>query len=165
MAHGAGQENRGLIQPIVIQRKVALVIGNASYPKGPLKNPLNDANSMEVTLRKLGFDEVRILHNLTRRQMALAVDDFTARLTPSSLAFFYFSGHGIQVNDSNYLLPVDFDGASEADVEYEAYSARRVQDKLEQSGARLRVMVLDACRNNPYRLNRDSRRGACPDVS
>jgi hypothetical protein len=72
------------------------------------------------------------------------------------LAFLYFSGHGMQVNDANYLLPVDFGAATESDVKYKAYPASRIQEKLESSGARLRVLVLDACRNNPFRFKRDA---------
>src|SRR5262249_38008675 len=69
------------------------------------------------------------------------------------------SGHGVQVNFTNYLLPVDFAATSEIDVKYKAYPATRLQEKLESSGARLRVLVLDACRNNPFRYKRDALNG------
>jgi hypothetical protein len=143
------------ITPITVQRKQALIIGNSSYSTAPLKNPANDAGAMDAALRKLGF-EVRTLRNLDLPHMEAAIDEFTASLSAGSLAFFYYSGHGIQVNYTNYLLPVDFAASSEIDVKYKAYAATRVQEKMEASGARLRVMVLDACRNNPFRFKRDA---------
>jgi formylglycine-generating enzyme required for sulfatase activity len=110
---------------------------------------------MEATLRKLGF-EVRAFRDLDLQHMEAAIDEFAAGLASGSLAFFYFSGHGVQVNFANYLLPIDFAAASETDVKYKAYPATRIQEKLEASGARLRILVLDACRNNPFRYKRDA---------
>jgi formylglycine-generating enzyme required for sulfatase activity len=150
-------QDRSLIQ-IPDARKLALVIGNSEYPKAPLKNPVNDAVAMETTLKKLGF-QVTIVRNADLRRMRGAIDDFAAQLGPGSLGFFYFAGHGVQVNSVNYLLPVDFSASSEDDIQYEAYPASRIQAKLEGSGARLRVLVLDACRNNPFRYKRDSSEG------
>jgi uncharacterized protein YecT (DUF1311 family) len=152
----AAQERR--ITPITVERRQALIIGNSEYRRAPLQNPENDARAMDATLRKLGF-EVRTLRNLDMRRMEAAIDDFTSSLAAGSLAFFYFSGHGIQVDSSNYLLPVDFAATSEADVRWTAYPATRLQEKLESSGARLRVLVLDACRDNPFRFKRDVRGG------
>src|SRR5262249_51320963 len=136
-----GQE-RGFIQ-ISEKRKLALVIGNSEYPKSPLKNPVNDAVAIQSALKKLGFNVTTVL-NADLRRMKTAVDDFASKLGPESLGFFYFAGHGIQVNSVNYLVPVDFAASSEDDVPYEAYPASRVQAKLEGSGAKLRVIVLDA---------------------
>jgi formylglycine-generating enzyme required for sulfatase activity len=150
-------QDRSLIQ-IPDARKLALVIGNSEYPKAPLKNPVNDAAAMETALKKLGF-QVTIVRNADLRKMRGAIDDFAAQLGPGSLGFFYFAGHGVQVNSVNYLLPVDFSASSEDDVQYEAYPANRIQAKLEGSGARLRVLVLDACRNNPFRYKRDASEG------
>jgi formylglycine-generating enzyme required for sulfatase activity len=142
------------VTPIAVERKQALIIGNFAYARAPLKNPANDAAAMGTTLRKVGFD-VRTLQNLDLQHMEQAIDEFTAGLGSGSLALFYFSGHGVQVNSTNYLLPVDFAAASETDVKYKAYSAERIQEKMEASGARLRVLILDACRNNPFRYKRD----------
>jgi TonB family protein len=150
-------QDRGFIQ-IPESRKLALVIGNSEYPKAPLKNPVNDAAAMETTLKSLGFD-VTTVRNADLRRMRTVIDEFAAKLGPGSLGFFYFAGHGVQVNSVNYLLPVDFSATSEDDIPYEAYPASRVQAKLEGSGARLRVLVLDACRNNPFRFKRDSSEG------
>jgi len=154
LALAASAQDRRIV-PIAVQRKQALIIGNSAYSSAPLQNPANDATAMDAALRKLGF-EVRTLRNLDLPHMEAAIDKFTAGLSSGSLAFFYYSGHGIQVNYSNYLLPVDFAASSEIDVKYKAYPATRVQEKMEASGARLRVLVLDACRNNPFRFRRDA---------
>src|SRR5215470_16463083 len=99
-------QDRALIQ-IPEAQKVALVIGNSEYPKAPLKNPVNDATAVESTLKKLGFS-VTTVRNADLRRMRGAIDEFTARLGPGSLGFFYYAGHGIQVNSVNYLVPIDF---------------------------------------------------------
>jgi len=156
VAAGAQTSSRNLA--IRVQKKVALVIGNGAYPKAPLKNPSNDAAAMAATLRAIGFD-VTEKRDLTFRQMRAAVDSFTTSLQNGDLAFFYYAGHGVQSNEQNYLIPVDFDAASESDLPYEAYPAAQIRDKLEGSGARLRIIVLDACRNNPFRSKRDGTRG------
>jgi len=147
------------LEPIRVQKKLALVIGNQSYPKSPLKNPVNDATAMARALRELGFDEVVEKPELTLRQMRVAIDHFSASLQQGDLALFYYAGHGVQANEQNYLIPIDFSGNSEADLPYDAYPAAQVRDKLEQSGARLRILILDACRNNPFRSKRDGVRG------
>ena len=153
------------VEPIRVQKKLALVIGNQSYPKSPLRNPVNDAAAMAKALRGMGFDDVAEKKDLTMRQMRVEIDRFAASLRAGDLALFYYAGHGVQANDQNYLIPVDFDSASEADLPYDAYPAGQVRDKLEQSGARLRILILDACRNNPFRSKRDGVRGLSPMAS
>lgn len=143
-------------QPIPVERKVALVIGNARYSRGVLANPENDANALAETLSGLGFQVTKRL-NVTLRDFKNEVDSFAGSLRKDDLALFYFAGHGIQVNRENYLLPVNFAAARENDVEFEAYSASRVQTALEGSPAKLRVLILDACRDNPYRFSRSTR--------
>ena len=151
-AFGLAQSPRR-IEPIRVQKKLALVIGNSGYSQAALKNPLNDASAMAAVLRRLDFT-VKEEHNLKLRDLQRAVDQFAAQLHTGDFGLFYYSGHGVQVNQENYLLPVDFKSASEADIPYVAYPAARVRDKMEDSGARLRVMILDACRDNPYRSKR-----------
>ena len=109
---------RALVQ-IEDQKKLALVIGNSDYPKAQLKNPVNDAAAMEATLKRLGF-EVTVLRNADLRRMRRAIDDFAASFGPGSLGFFYFAGHGLQVNRTNYLGPVDYAATSQEDVQYKA---------------------------------------------
>ncbi len=137
-------------RPIQAQRRLALIIGNSAYPRAPLKNPVNDARAMAEVLTKLRF-EVTEVHEMSLREMGKLIDQFTDRLETGDVGFFYFAGHGLQAQQENYLVPVDFAAATEAKAKYAAYSASRVRNKMEGSGARLRILVLDACRNNPFR--------------
>ena len=137
------------IQPIAVQRRLAFVVGNSAYPDAPLKNPGNDAQDLGAALERLGF-RVTLRQNLGKREFDREFEQFTREVRDNDLALFYFSGHGMQVQNENYLLPVDARISSESDVEYEAYPASRVRRKLEDTRARVRVLILDACRNNPY---------------
>jgi len=148
-------------RPITVQQKVALVIGNASYARAPLVNPVRDAQAVAAELRALGFT-VLTGNNLSLRELSRQIDDFASRVHSGDLALFYFSGHGMQVDRENYLVPVDFEAASDADVPYTAYPASRVRDKLEGTGARLRILILDACRDNPYKTSRGGPSGLAP---
>ena len=150
-----------LHQPIQVQKKRALVIGNAAYQQAPLKNPVNDAVTVGAALRRLGF-EVTVGRDLDLRSMDRFIDEFTGALQNGDLGLFFFAGHGAQVQQENYLIPVDFTTSSEADIKYKAYSASRVRDKMEGSGSRLRILVLDACRNNPFRGARSGAGGLAP---
>ena len=139
--------------------RIALVIGNADYVDGKLKNPVNDAVLMTHTLESKGF-QVTTLKNGTRRQMKVAIREFTRSLDRQSVGLFYFAGHGIEFNGSNYLIPVDADIVGEEDVEYESINAGRLLGGLELSNNGLNLVILDACRNNPYsRSFRSSTRG------
>jgi len=138
------------LQHIVARKQVALVIGNAAYANQPLRNPVHDAQAIAGRLRELNFDVV-LVTDASRKAMGLAIDQFVGRLGAGDVAFFYYAGHGVQVDGENYLIPVDFQGQNETDVRYDAHSAGRIQERMERSGAQLNILVLDACRNNPYR--------------
>lgn len=129
--------------------KTALVIGNSDYPGMALANPVHDATDIGRELEELGF-QVTLLTNGTRRQMEEAVRGLSKRLADGGVGLFYFAGHGIQVNGENYLIPVDADIESEADVRYEAVSAGRILDHLKLAGNQMNIIILDACRNNPF---------------
>ncbi|MBI1790608.1 MAG: caspase family protein [Acidobacteria bacterium] len=148
-------------EAIEVQRKLALVIGNGAYPKAPLKNPVNDAVSMGAVLKRLGF-QVTEGRDLTLRRIDQMVGQFAGAVRQGDLALVFFAGHGMQVQLENYLVPVDFDFKSDSDVKYDAYPASKLRDKLESSGARLRILILDACRNNPFRGSRTASRGLAP---
>ncbi len=152
IALAASAQDRS-VTPISVQRRLALVIGNAAYPIGELTNPVNDARDVSAALRRLGFN-VTTVTDVDRRALDTAVSEFAKRVRANDLAFFYYSGHGLQVQNENYLLPRDFKAESEADVPYGATPASWVRAKLEETGARVRVMILDACRNNPWRFKR-----------
>jgi uncharacterized caspase-like protein len=131
----------------ISEPRVALVIGNAAYPAAPLRNPVNDANAIAARLRAMGF-EVMLRTNVTQREMTRAVSQFGQALKPGSVGLFYYAGHGMQVRGRNFLIPVDADIQSEASARSESVDLDLV---LEQLGpARLSMVILDACRNNPF---------------
>ncbi len=130
-------------------RRLALVIGNASYRIGALKNPANDARDMAKALRALGFEVIE-RQNLTRETFAGAVREFGDRLRGASVGLFYFAGHGLQVKGRNFLVPVDADIAREDEVPYRSFDVNEVLDKMDSARTPVNLVVLDACRNNPF---------------
>ncbi len=137
----------------VSAKRLALVIGNEAYPKWPLKNPVNDAKAINQVLGDTGFQTSLIL-NGGLREIERAVDKFIGGLRPGDVAVVYYAGHGIQLNGENYIIPVDFDAKDEADAKYVSYPLSRIQERMENAGARLNVLVVDACRNNPFKSSR-----------
>jgi hypothetical protein len=131
------------------QRKIALVIGNSNYLSSSLANPLNDARAMRDALQSVGFT-VMEFENLSQSQMKKAIDDFGLRLKSNEVGLFYYAGHGIQSKGYNYLIPVDADLQSEQQVEYDCVQADRVLGLMEASGTKVNIIILDACRNNPF---------------
>jgi hypothetical protein len=141
------------------EQRVALVIGNNAYPAAPLKNPVNDARAMARSLNQMGF-EVILRTNLNQKGMVEVLREFGARLREGGVALFYYSGHGMQVKGRNYLIPVDADIRSEDEVPYMSMDMAQVLDKLETARSRANLVILDACRNNPFiRTFRSSRVG------
>ena len=130
-------------------RKMALIIGNANYQTAPLRNPVNDARMMSRTLRGLGFD-VDLLEDASQRDMKRAIDRFGKKLQDGGLGLFYYSGHGMQVEGHNYMIPVKAQIGAEEDVEYESVDVGRVLAKMEAARNVMNLVILDACRNNPY---------------
>lgn len=137
------------------ERRIALVIGNSAYPTAPLKNPVNDAQDIARALEELGFEIVNKdkMLNLTQNEMKRAINTFGAKLRKGGVGLFYFAGHGIQVKGINYLVPVDAKVESEEEVEYECVDAGRVLAQMESAGNQMNVVILDACRNNPFARN------------
>lgn len=129
--------------------RIALVIGNGAYREAPLANPVNDARAIGAALRRCGFG-VTVLENATREQMGTALRDFGHRIAGGGVGLFYFAGHGMQVKGRNYLVPVNADVASEDEVAYNALDAEAVLAKMESAKNRLNIVILDACRNNPF---------------
>lgn len=139
--------------------RVALVIGNSAYVNSPLVNPRNDAQDISEALRKFGF-EVTLLTDASTRQMRNAIRDFGSKSTRAEAALFYFAGHGLQIRGTNYLVPTQADIRTEADAEDLSVSASYVLRTMEDSEAKVKVVILDACRNNPYaRSFRSAERG------
>jgi len=130
-------------------QRLALVIGNSHYGSGPLKNPVNDARGISAALTKLGF-EVIYEEDATRRKMDEAVRAFYSKLRQSETGLFYYAGHGMQVKGRNYLIPVDARIETESDVEHESIDVGRVLGKMEDAGNPVNIVILDACRDNPF---------------
>ena len=140
--------------------RVALLIGNGNYPDAPLRNPVNDARTMGGLLQKAGFD-VTVLENIGKREFVSAVRNFGNKLRESDAALFYFSGHGIQHQGRNWLIPVDADVQRESDIEFEALNSERILAEMEGGTTdRVNILIMDACRNNPaFRSFRSASRG------
>jgi hypothetical protein len=133
-------------------RRVALVIGNNSYSSKPLVSSANDARAVAQALKEVGFAtaDVHLVTDARQSELRQAVREFVQSVKPGDLALVYYSGYGVEVKGINYLLPVDVPAdATETSVEQEAVSAPRLLRDLDEQGARMRVLVLDACRDNP----------------
>lgn len=130
--------------------RLALVIGNSQYQSSPLKNPYNDANDMAAALGDLGF-EVILETDLSRQKMFLAIREFGKRLkAQKGIGLFYYAGHGVQVDNTNYLIPVDSPVEAEDEIESESIKVSAVLKKMQSAANPLNIIVLDACRNNPF---------------
>jgi len=140
---------RGIKLKATEKKRLALVLGNGAYKIAPLKNPANDAQDMAKALREMGFEVIH-KENANRKIMKKAIKDFGRRLRYAGIGLFYYAGHGIQVNGNNYLIPINADIETESDVEFEAIDAGRVLGKMEDAGNELNIVILDACRNNPF---------------
>lgn len=131
-------------------KRVALLIGNEKYEAtSQLNNPANDVELMKASFEDAGFDTVTTVHDLDRASMVRALRDFEDAATGAEVAIIYYSGHGMEMNGQNFLLPVDVALKSDKDVEDEAVPLDRVQRSLE-GATRLKLVILDACRNNPF---------------
>ncbi|HVQ68867.1 MAG TPA: caspase family protein [Bradyrhizobium sp.] len=135
------------------EKRVALLIGNNAYQNVPrLQTAANDARAVGSALRGLGFSVI-IAENQSRRAMSEALLAFDKAIEPGDIALFFFAGHGFEIRGQNYLLPTDIPEVREGQEELirdSAFPADRIIDRLQTRGARTAVLVLDACRNNPF---------------
>jgi hypothetical protein len=133
------------------EKRYALVIGNADYITAPLRNPVSDATLITNQLTKLHFN-VKTLKNASQNQMKQAISDFGELLSKDkkTIGLFYYAGHGVQVKGKNYLVPVDAKIEKEPDVEVFCVDLDGLLSNLEYSGNNMNIIVLDACRNNPF---------------
>jgi Flp pilus assembly protein TadD len=134
------------------EQRTALVIGNAAYRVDPLRNAVHDATDMAMSLRGVGFQVIE-LHDADHQRMEEGVEQFTRQLGRGGVGVFYYSGHGVQVNGLNYLIPVDARISRESDIKYQSVQVDWVLDRMRDAGNELNVIILDACRNNPYTRN------------
>ncbi len=137
-------------QPPAGEKRIALVIGNADYDQGRLRNPANDARAMAESLRRAGFEVIRAI-NADRRQMYEAIVDFGDRLKSArGVGLFYFAGHGLQVSGRNYMVPLGARITSERMVDPETIDVNQVLAEMDAAQGRVNIVILDACRDNPY---------------
>ncbi len=137
------------------ENKVALVIGNSNYTHfSPLKNTLHDAEDIQQILKSKGFD-VLYLKDGDLESMESMVEKFAAKLRKGGVGFFYYAGHGLEVEGNNYLVPVGANISSKNKVKYKSLPINMVIDEMEDSHNRLNIIVLDACRNDPFSNDRD----------
>ena len=130
-------------------QRIALVIGNAAYKDAPLTNPVNDARAIAQALKESGFSIIA-RENIDQRGMLAALREFGDRLRGGGTGLFYYAGHGMQIKGRNYLIPVGANIDREDEVAYSAVDAQAVLDKMEAAGNVANIMILDACRNNPF---------------
>jgi TPR repeat protein len=139
--------------PAFAAKRVALIVGNSAYRNvAHLDNPINDAKLMAKTLRDLGFtlvgEDAQL--DLDKPHFDAALQDFSNQVLGSEVALFYYAGHGVQVGGRNFLVPVEANPAKESDVYLQMVDTSIVLTQMEGSGAKLKIVLLDACRNNPF---------------
>ena len=140
---------RGAVAAPPIERQVALVIGNASYRVGALKNPVNDAQAVAGALRGLGFD-VALRENTSLREMIEAFRQFSLNARSARVRVVYYAGHGVQLEGRNYLLPVDTEIRAEDEVQAKSADLNELLERLGALPNGINIVILDACRNNPF---------------
>ncbi|MCZ8022227.1 MAG: caspase family protein [Cyclobacteriaceae bacterium] len=147
--------DKSLFEAYKEEKRYALVVGNSNYPKeiGVLKNPVNDAKDIAAELRKCNF-EVDLLIDATHRQLEIAANNLFKKLSEGpkgqTVGLFFFAGHGLQFEGVNYLVPIDASITTPTDVVYACYPADKILGKMEFSNSRMNIVILDACRNNPF---------------
>lgn len=144
----------------LMEHRLALIIGNSNYSVSPLRNPASDAKAMAKTLRELNFDVIEVIDG-DKKTMRDAVRQFSDQLSEKKgVGLFYYAGHGVQVKGENFLIPVNHNIQAEADVEDEAIRVNMVLDYMQSCGTRMNIIILDACRDNPFaRSMRSGSRG------
>src|ERR1700680_4016363 len=140
----------GLCRPALAEKRVALVLGNSAYQNvAPLPNPVNDSAVIAATLKDAGFDVVDSRHDLPALEMRRALRDFADSARDADIAVIYYAGHGMEVDGTNYLIPVDGKLERDTDVYDEAFSLDRILVAVEPA-KQLRLVILDTCRDNPF---------------
>jgi uncharacterized caspase-like protein len=133
----------------ITEDRIALVIGNAAYKNDPLDNPVNDARLVAQSLKKAGFT-VSLQENLDRRRLVDALNEFSNRLGENTIAVLYYAGHGLQLSERNYLIPVDAEIRSEDEIPIAGVDLGFLLGRMSTARSRINIVILDACRNNPF---------------
>jgi len=140
---------------LAAEDRFAIVIGNASYKEGPLVNSVNDAREVAASLRDVGF-HVYLVEDASSSKMRKELSSIRDKFAPNGVGLFYFSGHALQHNGINYLLPVDYTKVSVGEIAARALRVDEVLSVLHNTGMRMVIIILDACRNNPFGKPRES---------
>lgn len=130
--------------------RVALVIGNADYGFAPLRNPVNDARAMAQSLERLGFEVIR-LENAGLPDMLESIRAFALKARKSDVRLFYYAGHGVQVDGRNYLIPIGSEITGDDEIARKSADMTALVDQLGRLQAGMNIVILDACRNNPFK--------------
>jgi caspase domain-containing protein len=150
------------------ERRIALIIGNNEYRYVTgLNNAVADARAMKRELEERGF-QVVYRENATRRVMNDAIEEFLGKLSTDAIGLVYFSGHGVQINSANFLIPTDLEAEKESDVAYDGIELGKLLDRMAQVQPRFSLVVIDACRDNPFRgsgKSIGSSKGLAPPIS
>lgn len=148
-------------EPVASDRRVALVIGNATYTVGSsLRNSVNDATDMAAMFDELGFDRVILATDASLAGMENALEEFYQELRQGGAGIFYYAGHGLQSEGENYLVPVDANISVEQDIRSETLALNKVLGRMDAAANGMNVVILDACRDNPFaRSWRSGQRG------
>ena len=136
--------------PAQANGRVALLIGNNAYPSSPLRNAVNDSRDLGAVLRELGFKTI-VKENTSRAQMIAALQEFGKALEGAEAALFFYAGHAMQFKDRNYLIPIDAVMGSEDDVTFFSVDVTQIFDRMERARTRFNFVILDACRDNPFK--------------
>lgn len=137
-------------QVLTTEKRVALVIGNKNYRVAPLQNSANDANDLADMLKQKNFEVTRVIDG-TRLEMRSAIRDLAEKIAAGAIGLFYYSGHGVQVDDDNFLVPVDANYEYKEEVPDMCVSVSSILRFMETSNNRLNIIILDACRNSPFK--------------
>lgn len=128
----------------------ALVIGNGAYLNGGvLRNPVNDASDVSAKLTSYGFQVIEVT-DATNKEIDNKLKEFKSDLASADVGLFFFAGHGVQIEGQNFLLAVDTETGDETDVKYSSLALNKVIDTMEKSNAATKIIILDACRDNPW---------------
>ena len=141
----------------ISQKRLALVVGNSDYPDGRLANPVNDARDISAKLKSLGFDVMEGTTNLNHNKMIMAIADFCEKASRYDVALFFYAGHAVQYQGINYMIPSGVSSSSKFIPQLNVSFEEDLMKELDKSGVKVKIAVLDACRNRPARVDNTKR--------
>ena len=144
-----------------ILKKAAILFGINQYSSCPLKNAVNDAMALSSKLEELGFDS-QIVLDADSGTMERELNAFSQNLGGASVGLFFFAGHAVQIENINYLMATDTNSFDESSCKYTSYCLNRVIELFDKSGVSTKIIILDACRNNPFTMRGVAYRGLAP---